>query len=138
MKIEEIIISCSRAILIVASVIGLVGWLYLTLIILAYFGLRRNAEDLFVLFFPFVYLSLTIYACLRVNARRKLILLGITLNLPPAAFLTYHFIKEGEFLFASRLCLAFIGVWALLCVGYAWFRPPDARRVIQQGRKPGP
>lgn len=123
MKFEEFIISCSRALLLWASIFGLIGWVYLILAMNAYFGPPRNAEEVFVTFFPLVYLALTIYGCLKVKTRRKLIVLGISLNLPLAGFLTYLFIKEGELAPIFRIPLAFIAVWALLCLGYAWFRP---------------
>ena len=123
MKLEEIIISCSKALLLAASIFGLIGWVYLMLMMLSYHGRPRNAEEVFVIFFPLIYLSLTIYGCLLVKTKRKLIVLGITLNLPLAVFLTYRFIEDGEIAPGYRICLAFIVVWALLCVGYAWFRP---------------
>jgi hypothetical protein len=123
MKLEEIIISGCRAMLLVASIFGLFGWVYLILMMLSYQGIPRNAEEGFLTFFPLIYFSLTIYGCWWVKTKWKLIVLGITLNLPLAVFLLYRFIEDGEIAPGFRLCLAFIAVWSLLCVGYAWFRP---------------
>jgi hypothetical protein len=131
MKLNEVIINCSRAILLMASIVSLIGWVIIMMMAFSLHGPSWNAGKVFLTFYPFIYLPLTIYGCLFIKTKRALIVLGVGLNLPLAVCIVYLFITTGEFAPVLIVGSAFITAWALLCLGYVWLRPAATKQLIQ-------
>lgn len=107
---------CTKVLLTLASVAGLLGWIYVAIVTLGYFGFPKTLSDAFFTFYPFIYLPSAIY-CSWVNIpRRMLIIAAVLLNLPLAAVIIYAIIGSDNFFPAIAVCLLFILLWALLCM----------------------
>ncbi|HEX8160330.1 MAG TPA: hypothetical protein VF538_00405 [Pyrinomonadaceae bacterium] len=111
---------CIRYLLIVSSIIGLLGWSYVVLVTVSYFGwgwwlkTRSSPSQLFLYFFPFVYLiSGVLLSTVKVN-KRVLICAAVILNLPIGAYGVYRLLTRG-FDLLDLIWLCFIALWAILC-----------------------
>src|SRR5260370_19057104 len=107
------------AAMLIVSILGLCGWIYVTLAVLAYYGVPKNTLDAASLPYPFIYLLITIYFCFAKGSPRQLFATTVILNLPVLAFATYALVEEGAAALPGLLvCLLFVTLWCS-CVAYA-------------------
>lgn len=112
-------------VLLLASSIPLAIWFFLMLGIFSGFSLPNTLAGVFlalfwILFVP-VYLSLSLYVSISVKTKRKLMVLAPALNLPLVIFIIYSVIATDGFESYLWGCVAYLTLWSLLCLAYAWF-----------------
>jgi hypothetical protein len=112
---------CTRYLLIVSSIIGLFGWSYFVLVAISYLSwgwwlkTRSGPSELFLYFFPFLYLiSGVLLSIVKVN-KWILICAAVILNLPIGACGVYLLTVRGVALL-DLIWLCFIALWTVLCV----------------------
>ena len=129
-------VGCAKTLLALASGLGLLGWVYVAIVTLAWYGFPRTLLDAFVVFYPFIYLSAAIYCCWVNILQRKLYFIAILLNLPLAAISIYWVIESGSFPPGILICLLFIVLWVLLCVAKRYDdNNAAAQQLIQPERR---
>jgi hypothetical protein len=124
-KFAQDLLGYVSGLMLLASSIPLFIWFFLILGIFSGFSAPRSPGELlltlFWLLFVPVYLSLSLYVSLSVKTRRKLTILGPALNLPLVIFIIYSVIATGGFESYLWVCVAYLTLWSLLCLAYAWF-----------------
>jgi hypothetical protein len=98
-----------RALLTLASVLGLCGSVWVTLAVIGYSGFPQGTADRVALLYPCIYLPATIYLCWSDISRRALLTLGVLLNLPVVAALVYAFAVRG--VPGIVVCAVFLVLW---------------------------
>jgi uncharacterized membrane protein YadS len=125
-KFAEDCLGYISAVMLLASSIPLFIWFFLMLGSLSGgYSLPRTLGEVFLtlfsmLFVP-VYLSLSLYVSISVKTKRKLMVLAPALNLPLVIFIIYSVIASGGFESYLWVCVAYLTLWSLLCLAYAWF-----------------
>src|SRR5713101_3973309 len=111
-----------RVLLAAMSMAGLLGWAYLTLFTLAYFGrVVLVSPAVFMLLFGYVYLLLSLYPCFKNPSIKTLTIMGVALNLPPVAYFIYLVSHIEDKLDRNALVpVAFVLAWFLLWLA-RWF-----------------
>src|SRR5260370_15596115 len=76
-----------RVLLAAMSMAGLLGWAYITLFVLAYYGRGVLVSPAAVmLLFGYVYLLLSLFPCFKNPSIKTLTIMGVALNLPLGAY----------------------------------------------------
>ena len=114
-------VGCSKILLVLSSSLGILGWIYVCVIALPWYGFPKTLFEAFVLFYPFIYLSAGIYCCWVNIPRPTLYIIAMLLNVPLVAISTYWLLQSGTFPFGLIVCILFVVLWAFLCVarGYS-------------------
>jgi hypothetical protein len=98
-----------RVLLTAGSLLGLCGWVWVTLAIIGYSGFPQTSIDRAGFLYPYVYLPLTIYSCWSKVSRRTLLITAALLNLPIVAALVYAITDRG--VPGIVVCSGFLLLW---------------------------
>ena len=109
-------VGCVKVLLALSSCFALLGWIYVVLVSLGWYGFPRTPFDAFVLFYPFIYLAVAVYCCWVNLPLRTLVMTALLLNLPIAALSVYWIVELGGVAPGIVVCLLFMVLWSLLCV----------------------
>lgn len=121
------LVGCAKILLALTSVMGVVGWIYVVFMSLAWFGVPRTLFDALGLFYPFVYLAAAIYCCWINIPLRTLYMTAVILNLPLAIFSIYWKVESGALPPMTLIFLLFVSLWALLCLARTFgTKPPHS------------
>lgn len=111
-----------RVLLGVMSIVGLLGWSYIVLFALAYYGKGVFASPAAVLFLvPYAHLLTSLYFSIKKPSLKTLSILGIVLNAPLVAVFIYWLSHIEDYLGLNALVpVAYVLVWLFLWLT-RWF-----------------
>jgi hypothetical protein len=122
-----------RALLALISLVGLLGWSYGILVVIAYTGKRGLVSPAAVmLLFGYVYLLLSLYSSFRKPSLKTLSIMGVMLNAPLVAVFIYALMHvERKLAPGAFVPVAYVLTWTGLWVG-RWFvdHQISARRQV--------
>jgi len=111
-----------RILLAAMSVAGLLGWSFIVLVSLAYYGKGVLASlALPVIVFGYAYLLLSLYSCIKTPSVKTLSIMGVILNAPMVAAFIYSLAHvERQLRPGALIPVAYVLAWTGLWLG-RWF-----------------